>query len=121
MVTKKYNPAQTDIFSPALQTEQAIKRAEENANDEWKRCCQLCLHQLCLDVPSFTADDLSERMERQFPGVETHDKRAAGAVMRTAARNGWCKKSGQYDTCKRANQHSCPKTEWLSLLYSPSQ
>lgn len=97
---------------------QVLARVELHANDEWKACYKHALSVVCGTRQYFTADDVADVMKEMHPNVFTHEMRAAGAMLRNAAKDGLCRKTGQYKTCDRQNQHSCPKAEWESLFSS---
>jgi hypothetical protein len=99
---------------------QVLARVELHASSEWKQCYKHALSVVCGTRRFFTADDVADVMKEMYPDVTTHDKRAAGAMLKNAARDGWCKKTGRYLTCTRENQHACPKAEWESIPQSSS-
>jgi hypothetical protein len=107
------------------ETIEGIERAEEHADSEWFLFALMSLCRVAKSKPKLTADDVAEYMERiahEMTGKppETHEKRAMGPVMIRGMRQGWIQRTDQYDTCRRSNQHNCPKRLWVSLIYGRS-
>lgn len=112
---------QTSIDDMAEQaksvTEEAINRSERGANEFWKSSYLGCIHALALRRETFTADDVMLLMEKAWPGVWTRDNRAAGALMKTAMKNGWIESTEQFILSVRPGLHRCPRRVWRSLLH----
>lgn len=104
------------------ETLEGFKRAEENADSEWFCFALMCLCRVAKEKRSVTADDVADymqkvSMEMPYASPQTHEKRAMGPVMVRGAKFGWITKTDAYDTCRRSNQHNCPKRIWISNVY----
>lgn len=94
---------------------EAIERVGRNANPEWKAAALNSVYVLARIMPELTTDPVHKRLERL--NVDTHEKRALGNVMTTAAKNGWIEKAGRQEETERAVANSRPLTVWKSLIY----
>ena len=65
--------------------------------------------------PEFTTDDVFERLAA-LP-VQTHEKRAMGAVMRLARKLEWCDPTLRYVRSRRISRHRAPIQVWVSRLH----
>lgn len=99
-------------------TEQSIQQAKENANRLWLEAARRIVYDLCASRKEFTADTFWDEMGKTMH--KTHDGRAFGAVMREAARNGWCQKSGRWTKTKRENCHGSDIPIWESEIFASS-
>lgn len=97
-------------------SDEAIKRAEDHAHVEWLADALDVVHEICVDAPAFTTDEVWERL-RQRDGARTHDPRAMGAVMRIVARNGWTSASDRYVKSVRPECHARPIVVWESRVW----
>lgn len=98
-------------------TEEAICRAGENADESWQAAATVAVRDLALDRDSFTTDDFHALMAWRHPGLVTHDGRALGAVMRHAAKEGWCSASDQTTPSMRTVSHRRPVRVWVSQIW----
>jgi len=90
-------------------------RADENANEAWKRAADEAVLKTAREKPVLTTDDVLERMPA---GVKTHEMRALGPVMLRAAKNGWIEKSLHANrSTARPTNHLRPLQVWDSLLF----
>lgn len=94
--------------------EDAIERVDGGANLEWKKYAENVVYELCIMRYRFTTDDVWDKMEGC--GLRTETNRALGAVMRHAAKNGWCKATGEYQKSRGINRHRMPILIWESCL-----
>ncbi len=92
----------------------AIERVDEHANEEWKSAA-LDAVSLCASAYSlFTTDQVYEVLVRY--DVETHERRAMGAIMRRAKTAGWIAPTDDYWPTARPEAHRNPKRVWRSLI-----
>lgn len=93
--------------------DEALKRVEENAHNEWKKAAIAALEQVCRENEYFTSDDLAEKMGDNRP----REPRAFGAMILYAPRNGWAEATGRHIRSAQPSTHRSPRTVWRSLLY----
>lgn len=96
--------------------DEAVDRVERNADNEWKEAAYLAC---CLSAemfPTLTSDDVWLRLALLFPQHSTHERRAMGAVMRRAARDGIIAPTGEYTQSVRPQCHARPVAVWSSLI-----
>jgi hypothetical protein len=93
---------------------EGMDRAERNADPLWKAAALQVVHDICSECPTFTADDVLERLESLE--VETHDNRALGAVMRSCARLGLCQLTDRVQPSRIKIRHCRPVAVWRSLI-----
>ena len=91
----------------------AIKRAEQNADADWKRAATDCLHQVARRKFELTADDVLELLERQ--SVQTHNLAALGPVFLRAAKRGWIQNTDRMVQSRIPRRHR-KITVWKSLM-----
>lgn len=96
--------------------EEAITQVEKNANEAWIEF-MLGIHRLtAIHTPKFTSEDVRERYDedRSEDKPVTHEPRAIGAVMRRAAKYGWCRPTDEY--VRSRYRHCAPLLVWESLI-----
>jgi hypothetical protein len=71
----------------AVRTE-AIGRADDHADAEWKAAAAACVEQCAATCADFTADDVWARLDADFPHLATHEPSALGPVFLRASRAG---------------------------------
>lgn len=92
-----------------------IEQGDDNADPDWKNVMYEILLEVARRKPEFSSDDcFMAAAERVMP--ETHDRRAMGAVMQRAAREGVCKKINKTVMSARKSLHASPIQVWRSLL-----
>ena len=96
-------------------TEEAIQRAGEHAHPEWLAEARDAVYIVALRKPQFTTDDVWDAMAEVK--VTTHEPRAIGAVMRSAAKEGICAPTLTYLNSRRRACHLRPLRVWKSLIY----
>lgn len=85
--------------------DEAMRRVDENAEDEWKTRADAAILKTGLELATFTSDDVWNT------GLdEGHDPRALGPRMNTAARRGLIEKTGSFIASER--RHMTPIVEW---------
>ena len=108
----KLNEGQTQGRTSTKQD--GMDRAEQNADPLWKAAALQVVHDICSECPTFTADDVLERLESLE--VETHDNRALGAVMRHCAKLGLCQLTDRVQPSRLKIRHCRPVAVWRSLI-----
>lgn len=93
---------------------EAMKRSEDHADQVWKDIAMRKLRFLCERRAFITVDDLIEAMGEMF--AKTHNLKAAGPMMKNAAKNGWLKKADRVVTCSRPERNGGNVAVWESLL-----
>jgi hypothetical protein len=74
-----------DVKQLENETQIAIKRADSNANPEWKREAEAAMSILIKQGRPFTADDIHRLLEHT--NVKTHNNSALGAIFLRASRD----------------------------------
>lgn len=85
-------------------------KAQARYEHAWSRRALAAVYWLCMTRRSFFADDIWDIIGRN-PRIEL---RRLGAVLRDAAKRGWCKISGEFRRVK--HNHSHLRHVWTSLL-----
>jgi hypothetical protein len=90
--------------------DEALRQVDEHADARWKADALAAVEGLCRARKDWISDDVWET------GLEsTREDRALGPILRTAARNGWCRKTDRVRPSKRS--HLSGKPVWESLIY----
>ena len=113
-----------DLFEHAAQKAEAkaakaagMEQAAGGALPEWSILMLELVRLTCLEQPRLTSDDVFDRYDA-YPGAPTtHDARAFGPVMVTAAKLGMCRKTDRVVPSRRKSLHASPRAIWESLIY----
>lgn len=92
--------------------DEAIRRAEENANAQWWSAAYLTGVRLSKVKDSFISEDIFEAMP---PGLVTHEPRAMGSVMTALRKDGYIEPTGTYIKSPSPVGHSRPSRVWRCL------
>lgn len=103
---------QGDLLQLAAQQarDEAIARVDAHADSAWRQRALQVVEYLAATRGTFTTDDVWEQLA--VHGEATHEPRALGAIMRTAARQGICAPTPTYRTSSRAACHARPVRVW---------
>lgn len=93
--------------------DRAVAAAGQAANAEWVERARGAVTILASQRETFTTDDVWERVDGK---AATHERRAMGAVMRWAEREGLIRKAGGYVPSRRPECNGRPVAVWLSVL-----
>ena len=96
-------------------TNNAIQRADENANINWKTMALAVIRDVARTKPFLTADDIREVLDTK--DVCTHDTSALGGVIRQAVKAGYITGTGEYKKSERPATHRRPLPLWQSLVW----
>lgn len=107
----------TVVSDGTAEREEAIARADEHADPDWKEIAYRAIVWLARVYSEFTTDDVWDAMVRWYPQATTHEPRALGAIMRKAARNGVIEKTDRVRESIRPVCHRNPKAVWRSRVY----
>jgi hypothetical protein len=99
------------------ETREAIEQVEEHANDLWMETAYSVAVMHARRFQVFTSADVDLTMQRDFPNVRTHEKRAMGAVIRRLLRERIVEKTAQIVQDPRRNCHNQNKRVLRSLLF----
>lgn len=97
------------VNAARLAADEAVERVGEHADGAW----MLAAERIVAGWPSgqlFTTDDLWRFL--LAAGVETHERRAMGAVVRRLATSGAIRSTGQYRPSTRVECHGRPILIW---------
>jgi hypothetical protein len=97
-----------------LTLDDVLPLVEEHANEIWKQTAMKAVQVLCQTHKRITTDDIWDYLEAF--DVHTKEHRALGAIMRNAAKKGWCRSSGDYVQSKRPVCHRRPIAIWDSCF-----
>lgn len=119
-----YLPLFDQIFSgPAITAvevkREAIARVERNANPEWKAAFRRALEYVAKRQLMFTADPVWKRFEQDYPHPETHEPRAAGAIVVQAMKDKVIVTTDQFWNSERRSCHGRKIQAYRSLIYDP--
>jgi len=95
-----------------------MDRAWDAANTHWKAAALAVVQHLASSHAEFTADDVWLQLDSL--GFNTAEHRAMGAVMRSAALEGWITKTNRVTPTTRPCANRRPVAIWQSLLTSTS-
>jgi len=104
---------------PEPETEKAIKRADEHADQEWKDAALEKVYQIARKQEILTADDLNDAIagDKDMP-AGYHAPGATGPVMRRARKQGWIELcDGVHAESRRSAAHRRPQRVWRSKIY----
>lgn len=102
---------QTDMIAELeAATDAAVDRAGTNANVLWLREADATVAVLCKIGDDFTTDDVWRILTDK--GVETHEPRAMGAVMRKKSKEGFIRPAGYTRKTLRRSSHRRPLEVW---------
>lgn len=107
-------------FSPEraeAKKDEAVKRASQHANPFWKLEMMKVIRQVCVQNADFTADAIMELYAQDTTRPQTHNDRALGGLMKTAANRGYCVPTGAFRNSCRVSCHRRPLAVWRSLIY----
>jgi hypothetical protein len=107
------------LFDPAGAAEareDGIARVDKHANPDWKLCALEAVERVAQVFPEFNTDMTVKHLAVIYPGVETHDDRAWGPVMRRAAKLGYIEPTNRVSQSVLKSNHRRPKRIWRSLL-----
>ncbi|MFZ4431659.1 MAG: hypothetical protein ACOYOQ_00530 [Microthrixaceae bacterium] len=97
------------LDGPALRDE-ALARVNRNADTDWKAVARTVVAALAAAGEPFTTDEVWGALDAQ--GVETHERRALGAIITAAARDGKIERVG-FRVSTRPECHARPITVWV--------
>jgi hypothetical protein len=106
-----------DVAEGARRREEGIARAEAHAPDGWVDRAADVLYRLAREQETVIADDLWIALGDDVP----HETRAAGAVWRRAAREGWLERTPTFVKSARPSTHRMDIPVWRSLVYAGSR
>lgn len=96
----------------------AIAQVEENAAPDWRTYALATVKQVAERCAEFSTDKILEAMT-DAP-VWTHELRALGPIMLSAARAGFIVATDKFVTSDSISRHRSPKRVWKSNLYPRS-
>lgn len=108
---QRQNPQdQLDLFT-------ALEKVADAADQEWMKAAEARVRYLCQTRVEWTGDDVWDGLQN----VHTKEPRALGAVIRQAAKDGWCIPTERYQKSRRPESHRRPLQVWESrLIHLPS-
>lgn len=99
------------------ETKKGIKRADDNANVAWMTTAREVAIRIARQFPKFTSADVDLAMQRDFPTILTHEKRAMGAVIRALFKENVAVNTEEFVQDPRPNCHNQNKRVLRSLIY----
>lgn len=93
------------LFDAIAAKEVGIRQADENADEGWKEAAYSAVLVFSETLSTFTADDVWDAIERDFPNASTHEPAALGPVFLRAARAGLIQKTGQLRMTRNSRRH----------------
>ena len=92
-------------------------RAERHANPEWKRIIMICIIAVARRKEIFSTDEVEAWRLIYYPNYTTHEKRALGPMMTSAAKQEVMVKTIHTSDSVEASCNQRPKRVWYSLIY----
>lgn len=110
---------QGDPLPTAVEAKQAaIAQVERNANKEWLEAFRRALEKAARRKLRFTADDIWDDFERDYPQPAQHEPRAAGAVVVKAIKDGVIVTvKNMFWNSRRKSCHNRPIQVYQSLVF----
>ena len=100
-----------------MRIEEGMQRAEDNADQRWKRVVYGAIVAVARKKPELTVDDVISEMET-IPGAPTtHALDALGPMMRQAARDGVLKATDRVVRSWRPRKHGNRRNIWVSKYF----
>jgi len=96
--------------------DEAIDQVEIHADQEWSELAYRAVRWVASRMDYFTTDDVWEALVRYHSEAGTHERRAMGAIMVRAARDGLIMATEGFRPTSRAVAHRGPKRIWRSLI-----
>jgi hypothetical protein len=100
--------------TPAGEASKAIRKAYRNAAGEWKRAARIAVKSIARETSEFTTREVRARLSQY--GVSTHEDRALGAIMRSAAKQGVIEKTDRTVKSGERINHNRDLRVWRSLI-----
>lgn len=98
----------------------ALDRVERNADDEWLAAADYAVAKVALRKRTFNADDVWEVLEGMGFG-DPPEKRALGAVMNRAEKDGIAIRTDNFVRSRRPSRHKGPVQVWESRIFWEDQ
>lgn len=96
----------------------AVAQVASRTNPAWSRAVLDVVYELARTRAEFTTDDVWEALDAA-PGVpHVHERRAMGAIMRSAQKSGWVAATDRFARSRRPVCHSKPVLVWRSTVRS---
>ncbi len=112
LFAKPARPVLVPLSEERRAAQDGIRRAEENADEDWKRRAYLTGCDLARRLPEFCSDDL------WGAGLEKpREARALGAVMQRLAKEGLIESTSRFVKTRQAGRHAADVRVWRSLVY----
>lgn len=107
--------------SPEVQAQidEAMRRADENADGRWKHIFDACILIAATKHYEVTVDEVLEAIEALPNPPETHNLSAIGAAMKRAAEMGVLTYTDRVRRSNRPKKHGNRHNVWISSYYKP--
>lgn len=113
-MSREDSPYFQHLFDPEgakAARDEAMKRAEKAAHEEWKARALSTILLVCTKRGTFTSEDL---WKAGLP--KPREPRALGPMLTKAAKRGWCEPSGTYVKGSSVSRHGAPIAVWTSKV-----
>lgn len=101
---------QLSLEEAERQRDEAVARAEANANERWWMAAREEVILAAIQLPEFTTDTVWIGLNSR--GVSTHEPRALGSVMKAMAKAGIIEPTGRWEKSRRPEAHARPVMVW---------
>lgn len=108
---------QFELFKARAAKEEAMRRVDDHADPDWRPFMMGIITETARTKRRFSTDDVL-KLARERHGPETHELRALGPLMASAARCQLIRKDG-FEICQRPSRHCAPIQMWRSLIFDP--
>lgn len=100
------------------ETQEGMQRADENANEEWKRVTDACILAVARRLAEFTVDDVLDEMKAMHNPFETHNLSALGPRMKEVAKTlKYMTATNELRRSRKPEKHSNLHRVWKSNYY----
>jgi hypothetical protein len=100
------------LFDAEEARDEAIARVERNAPEGWVQRAKEVTERVAASSFEFTTDDVWAALGDDRP----HEPRALGAVMKSMAKDGTIRTTGEYRKSSRTDCHARPVAVWRVVL-----
>ena len=101
-----------------ISAQEGMARADENANETWKRWVDGCIQEVARRQPEFTVDDVIAALEALPNPPDTHNLAALGPRMKEVAKSlKYMKATPRVQRSKRPDSHGNFLRVWESRIW----
>ena len=96
---------------------EGMERAKRSADPHWWQCMMEAAKAVAERKPFLFTDDIVAFCQEHHPNASTHEYRAIGPLMTTAAKLGYFQRTQDWVESTQKQCHRRPMRVWYSLIY----